>query len=165
MVAGNESVALTSEDQCRKTPSSGLFFGDFGFLSHSRLPQGPHFYVEVECFGILHPSENRWPWTSVDRSSVGKTRAYLKVSLAKAGRRRIIGIFASTVMARRTHGGVLLDTVDSTGRESPDYARCDVDEKQPMIPSRIIGQTNAASQALQCWKETFSLRAGRSTIH
>jgi hypothetical protein len=51
------------------------------------------------------------------------------------------------------------DTVGSTGRDSRDYARRDVDEKRPMIPSRIIGQENTPSQALQRFEDTFSLPA------
>ncbi len=82
-----------------------------------------------------------------------------KFRLAVDGRRCIIGIFASSATARRTHGGGSFDAVGSTGRDSCGYNQRDVYQNHPMIPPRIIGQENMPAQTLQCFEEMFSLRA------
>ena len=44
------------------------------------------------------------------------------------------------------------------------YAPCDVDEMEPTIPARIIGQARTPAQALQCFEGMFSLGVGRRAI-
>ena len=48
--------------------------------------------------------------------------------------------------------------------ETHGCARCDVEETEPMIPARIIGQERTSLQALQCFEGMLSLGVGRWAI-
>jgi hypothetical protein len=48
--------------------------------------------------------------------------------------------------------------------EAHDFARCNVDQMEPVMPARIIGQERTPAQALQRFEGTFSLGAGRGAI-
>jgi hypothetical protein len=74
---------------------------------------------------------------------------WMEVRLAGAPLRCIIGISASTLTARRTHGGVSVAMAASVVPPRHGSARRDVDEKQRAIPLGIIAQESVTAQALQ----------------
>ena len=98
--------------------------------------------------GYSSLAANRWRQESV-HGIVHVVADRNGVRLDTVAGRCIIGISASTRTVRRTHGGVSIDMLASTGPSSRGCTQHDVDGKQPMIPPRSIRQEIEPSQALQ----------------